>query len=133
MPVERCRCMIKIAPSDFEYKLVVVVRQDLKLSVGKLAVQVAHAAVECALSTKKHKTLWFSRWDAEGAKKVVVKVPVLQDFFPLKEQAESLGIAAVIIADAGLTEIPPGTETVLGLGPAPNNIIDQVTGDLPLL
>ena len=125
--------MIKIAPSDFEYKLVVVVRQDLKLSVGKLAVQVAHAAVECALSTKKHKALWFSRWDAEGAKKVVVKVPVLQDFFPLKEQAESLGIAAVIIADAGLTEIPPGTETVLGLGPAPNNIIDQVTGDLALL
>ena len=53
--------------------------------------------------------------------------------FSLKQQAEALGIATVIISDAGLTEIPPGTETVLGLGPAPNNIIDQVTGELPLL
>lgn len=125
--------MVKMAPSEFEYKLVVVARQDLKLSPGKLAVQVAHAAVECALMTKKHKPLWFSRWDAEGAKKVVVKVPRLEDFFVLKEQAEGLGVSAVVIADAGLTEIPAGTETVLGLGPAPNNIIDQVTGDLPLL
>ena len=125
--------MVKIAPSEFDYKLVVVARQDLKLSPGKLAVQVAHAAVECALSTKKHKATWFSHWDAEGAKKVVVKVPRLEEFYPLKEHAEALGIAAVIISDAGLTEIPPGTETVLGLGPAPNNIIDQVTGELSLL
>jgi len=125
--------MIKIAPLEFEYKLVVVTRKDLKLSNGKLAVQVAHAAVECALSTKKHNALWFSRWDAEGAKKVVVKVPVLEDFFPLKMKAEALGIATVVIADAGLTEIPPGTETVLGIGPAPNTLIDQVTGNLPLL
>lgn len=125
--------MIRIAPSDFEYKLVVVTRQDLKLSAGKLAVQVAHAAVECALSTKKHKPLWFSRWYREGAKKVVVKVPSLQEFFVLKPQAEALGVTAVIISDAGLTEVPPGTETVLGLGPAPDNIIDQVTGGLPLL
>ncbi len=125
--------MIKIVPNDFDYKLVVVTRQDLKLSPGKLAVQVAHAAVECALSTKKHRPLWFSRWNGEGAKKVVVKVPTLQEFFSLKQQAEALGIATVIISDAGLTEIPPGTETVLGLGPAPNNIIDQVTGELALL
>ena len=125
--------MVKIAPQEFEYKLVVVTRQDLKLSPGKLAVQVAHAAVECALSTKKHQPRWFSHWDAEGAKKVVVKVPSLQDFFPLKEQAEGLGIAAVVIADAGLTEIPSGTETVLGLGPAPNSLLDQVTGELSLL
>ncbi len=125
--------MIKIAPLEFEYKLVVVTRKDLKLSPGKLSVQVAHAAVECALSTKKHHAAWFSRWDAEGAKKVVVKVPTLEDFYSLKMKAEDLGIATVIIADAGLTEIPPGTETVLGLGPAPNTLIDQVTGDLPLL
>jgi peptidyl-tRNA hydrolase, PTH2 family len=125
--------MVKIAPSEFDYKQVIVTRQDLKLSPGKLAVQVAHAAVECALMTKRHRSLWFSRWDSEGAKKVVVKVPSLADFFVLKEGAEVLGISAVVIADAGLTEIPAGTETVLGLGPAPNNLIDQVTGDLPLL
>ena len=51
----------------------------------------------------------------------------------MKEKAEQLKIAAYLIEDAGHTEIPAGTKTVLGLGPAPSNIIDQVTGDLPLL
>ncbi len=118
---------------DFEYKMVIVARKDLGLSPGKLAAQVAHAAVSCALSTRKNKPKWFTKWQNEGAKKAVVKVDCLDDFFPLKEKAERLEIAAIIIEDAGHTEIPSGTKTVLGLGPAPNNLIDQVTGDLPLL
>lgn len=119
--------------SDFEYKMVVVTRTDLPLSAGKLAAQVAHAAVACALLTKKNKPDWFAKWQREGAKKVVVKVDTLQDFFPLEEQAERLGIMTMLVTDAGHTEILEGTQTVLGIGPAPNNLIDQVTGELPLL
>ena len=119
--------------SDFEYKMVIVTRSNLPLSAGKLAAQVSHAAVECTLLTKKNKSEWFSKWQREGAKKVVVKVESLEEFFSLKEKAEQLGICTVIISDAGYTEIPEGTQTVLGIGPAPSNLIDQVTGELPLL
>ena len=119
--------------SDFEYKMVIVTRSDLTLSAGKLAAQVSHAAVACTLLTKKNKPTWFSKWQREGAKKIVVKVKKLEDFFPLKEKAEELGILTNIITDAGHTEIPEGTETVLGIGPAPSNLIDQVTGELSLL
>ncbi len=119
--------------SDFEYKMVIVTRSDLPLSAGKLAAQVSHAAVDCALLTKKNKSVWFSKWQREGAKKVVVKVDCLDEFFSLKEKAEKLGICTSIISDAGHTEIPEGTQTVLGIGPAPSNLIDQVTGELPLL
>ena len=119
--------------SDFEYKLVIVTRSDLSLSAGKLAAQVSHAAVTCTLLTKKNKSDWFAKWQREGAKKVVVKVETLDEFFPLKEKAETLGITTNIVTDAGHTEIPEGTQTVLGIGPAPNNLIDQVTGELPLL
>ena len=118
---------------DFEYKMVIVARNDLKLSPGKLAAQVAHAAVNCALSTKKNNSKWFSKWQTEGAKKVVAKVDSVDDFFILKEKSEQLKISTSLIEDAGHTEIAPGTKTVLGLGPAPNNIIDQVTGDLKIL
>ncbi len=118
---------------DFEYKMVIVTRRDLDLSPGKLAAQVAHAAVACALYTKKENSKWFNKWQNEGAKKAVVKVDTVDDFYSLKEKAEQLKIAAHLIEDAGHTEIPSGTKTVLGIGPAPNNIIDQVTGDLPLL
>ena len=48
-------------------------------------------------------------------------------------KAEHLKIVSHIIIDAGHTEIPAGTKTVLGIGPAPNNIVDQITGALPLL
>jgi len=116
-----------------EYKMVVVARSDLPLSPGKLAVQVAHAAVCCALDTKKKKPKWFQRWQAEGGKKVVVKVDCEDDFYRLKKKADELGVVAEIITDAGLTEVAPGTKTVLGIGPAPSNLIDQLTGDLPLV
>jgi PTH2 family peptidyl-tRNA hydrolase len=118
---------------DFEYKMVIITREDLNLSPGKLAAQVAHAAVACALSTKNNNSKWFSKWQNEGAKKAVVKVDSTDNFYPLKEKAEQLNIAAFLIEDAGHTEIPAGTKTVLGIGPAPSNLIDQVTGDLPLL
>ncbi|HDO19649.1 MAG TPA: peptidyl-tRNA hydrolase [Thermoplasmatales archaeon] len=116
-----------------DYKMVIVTREDLKLSPGKLAVQVAHAAVECALETKKTKPKWFKKWKESGSKKVVVRVEGLKEMHDLRDLAERLGMIAIIIKDAGLTEIPPGTETVLGIGPAPSNTIDRVTGSLPLM
>ena len=119
--------------SDFEYKMVIVTRADLALSAGKLAAQVSHAAVTCTLLTKKNKPVWFAKWQREGAKKVVVKVETLEEFFPLKEKAKKLGISVNIVTDAGHTEVPEGTQTVLGIGPAPSNLINQVTGALPLL
>jgi peptidyl-tRNA hydrolase, PTH2 family len=118
---------------DFSYKMVLVTRKDLKLSPGKLAAQVAHAAVACTLETKRTNGKWFRKWMDEGAKKAVVKVDTLDDFYTLKSKASDLKIVSYLVVDAGHTEIPEGTITVLGVGPAPDNIIDQVTGNLSLL
>jgi len=49
-----------IKKGEMEYKMVIVVRDDLKMSGGKLAAQVAHAAVTCALEAKAKKAKWFS-------------------------------------------------------------------------
>ncbi|MFH1182317.1 MAG: aminoacyl-tRNA hydrolase, partial [Candidatus Woesearchaeota archaeon] len=51
------------------YKLVVVVRKDLKLPKGKLAVQVAHAAVDAVLSSDKGIV---DEWRSEGGKKIAL-------------------------------------------------------------
>jgi PTH2 family peptidyl-tRNA hydrolase len=115
-----------------EYKMVIVAREDLKLSPGKLAVQVAHAAVKCAFETKVTNLEWFNKWKNEGSKKVVAKVVSDEIFNQLKKQADAFNIVSCIICDAGLTEIKAGTKTVIGFGPGPNNIIDQITGKLPL-
>jgi PTH2 family peptidyl-tRNA hydrolase len=118
---------------DFKYKLVVVTRQDLKLSTGKLAVQVAHAAVTCALQAKKYSPDDFKEWFEEGQRKVVVKVPDLRALHELKVEAEAFGLVTSLVQDAGLTEVEPGTVTVLGIGPAREKEVDRITGALSLL
>ncbi len=115
------------------YKMVIVVREDLKISCGKIAAQVSHAAVECALISKRKKRRWFKEWYNEGQRKVVVKVKGERELIELKKKAENLKLTTSLIRDAGLTEIPPGTITSLGIGPAPEEIINKVTGNLPLL
>ena len=86
---------------NFEYKMVIVTRKDLKLSPGKLSAQVAHAAVACVLQTKKNNPKWYNKWQSEGAKKVIVVAESLQDYFHLKEKADNLKIVSIIIEDAG--------------------------------
>ncbi|HQK63334.1 MAG TPA: peptidyl-tRNA hydrolase Pth2 [Methanofastidiosum sp.] len=119
--------------NNFKYKQVVVVREDLKLSKGKLSAQVAHAAVSCAIKAEKNKNKYFSDWFSEGQKKVVLKVNDLDSLLKIFNEAKSVGLITELIKDAGLTEIPPGTITVLGIGPAPEEEIDRVVGNLKLL
>lgn len=116
-----------------DYKLVIAVRSDLELSKGKLAVQVAHAAVIAAFDAKAHHRKWFSEWWSEGQKKVVVRGGTLHDLHALRGKARSMGLTTALVEDAGLTELPPGTVTCLGIGPGPNAIVDQVTGGLKLI
>lgn len=115
------------------YKLAIVVRNDLKLSKGKVAVQVGHSSVQCALQAKSKKRDWFKRWYGEGQKKVVLKVNSLEDLYLLKSQAEAKNLLTYLVTDAGLTEVKPGTVTCLGIGPAPEVLLDEVTGKLKLL
>lgn len=119
--------------TKFKYKQAVVVREDLKLSKGKLSAQVAHAAVSCAIKAEKNKNKYFSDWFTEGQKKVVLKVDDLDSLLKIFNEAKSVGLVTELIKDAGLTEIPPGTITVLGIGPAPEDEIDKVVGHLKLL
>jgi peptidyl-tRNA hydrolase, PTH2 family len=113
-----------------DFKQCIVIRTDLKLSPGKLAVQVAHAAI-LALERADKSTI--SDWKSEGQKKVVLKVPNAQELFRLREEAQRAGLPAALVIDAGLTEIPPGTVTCLGIGPAKNVQMDKITGKLSLL
>ncbi len=116
-----------------DYKLVIAVRSDLDLSRGKIAVQVAHAAVMATLEAKARHRKWFAEWIAEGQKKVVVKGGSLPELRALQAKARSVHVPTALVEDAGLTELPPGTVTCVGIGPGPNAIVDQVTGHLPLM
>ena len=119
--------------SLFEYKQVIVLRTDLGMSVGKLISQACHACLEAVEEAKKTKHEAWRRWQDEGAKKVVLQVESLEELLELAEDARELGLPYAVIEDRGLTEVPPGTVTALGVGPERSELVDRVTGGLKLL
>lgn len=116
-----------------EYKMVIVVRADLKMSKGKTAAQASHAAVNCALASRKNNPEALERWMFNAYPKIVLKVQSEMELFEIKMFADAAGLVNSIIADAGRTEIAPGTITCLGIGPDAASAIDKVTGDLSML
>ena len=111
-------------------KQVIVVNDSLKLPKGKLAAQVAHAAVAAFLSAgEKTRKAWLK----DGMPKVVLKGENEEELLRLETLAYQKGIPAQLIRDAGRTVVPEGTITCLGLGPAPEAEIDRMTGSLKLL
>jgi len=117
----------------FNFKQCIVIRADLSMSVGKACVQTSHAAVSSAAEVRDRKPTWYLDWLDEGQKKVVLSVSTLEDLLQLEKKAGALGIPTALIEDKGLTELPPGTVTALGIGPAPSDLTDKVTSNLPLL
>jgi PTH2 family peptidyl-tRNA hydrolase len=117
----------------FEYKQVLIFRTDLQMGKGKIAAQAGHAAVSSAQDAFARKKKWWEAWLFEGQKKVAVKVADEKELSELEEAAEDLGLPHALIVDRGLTEVPEGTITCLGIGPAPAGIIDRLTGKLKLL
>jgi len=112
------------------YKQAIVVRSDLKLSRGKLSVQVAHASVSALGMAGKSDAVY---WKNEGQKKIVLKVENVEELLELEKRCNKLKIPCSIIRDAGMTELPKGTITCLGIGPGKEEKINKVTGNLPLL
>jgi PTH2 family peptidyl-tRNA hydrolase len=62
-----------------------------------------------------------------------VKVKSVEELIKVRNLAEDLRLPVVQVQDSGLTQIPPGTITCIGIGPAPSEIVDKVTLELKLL
>ena len=84
--------------------LIYVVNPDIEMSSGKTLAQIAHAAVIAARSGD------LEEWVAAGCPAQVVAPP--RERF--RELCDSPGLSARVV-DAGLTEVAPGTVTVLAV------------------
>ncbi|XP_075640000.1 uncharacterized protein LOC142611758 isoform X2 [Castanea sativa] len=118
---------------DQELKMVLVVRQDLKMKSGKIASQCAHAATGMyAELMQSHRSL-LRQWEQCGQPKIVVTCRNQQEMNKLMEAAENIGLPTFVVADAGRTQVLSGSKTVLAVGPGPKESVDSVTGKLSLL
>ncbi len=110
-------------------KQAIVARRDLGMGEGKLAAQVAHASLSAYEDASRRAR---KKWKGSGQKKVVLGADSESELFALADKAETEGLPYAIIRDAGHTELEPGTVTTLAVGPAREESVDRVTGDLPL-
>ena len=103
------------------------------MSKGKIAAQVGHAAVNATLQSGQLRPELLDAWLSTGQKKVCVKANDVRQLEQIEHQAKRNQILTSKIHDAGHTQIPAGSYTVLALGPDENEKLDALTGELKLL
>ena len=118
---------------DTSCKMVMVVNVGLKMDKGKIAAQCCHACLGAYKKAVKRNPEYVDAWMEYGQTKICVKVPNDEELMELTQRAEQLGLPHYLVVDAGRTQIPRGSRTVLGVGPAPDAMVDQVTKGLKLL
>lgn len=133
-----------------DIKQVIVVRRDLNMRKGKIAAQVAHAAMkvwfdrmyECfdqsgpgyKIDQKSGMTSEMVKWKEEAFTKVVVGVETEDEIYSLAEEAKEKNIPYAIMVDNGFTEFHGNkTTTCIAIGPGRSEDLDSITGELKLL
>ncbi len=111
-------------------KQVIIINGPLKLPKGKLAAQVAHAAVASFLDANSSRQ---KEWLDEGMPKVVLSANSERELIEYYQKALNANLPAQLIKDAGRTVIKAGTLTCIGIGPAPEKDIDRITDHLKLV
>jgi PTH2 family peptidyl-tRNA hydrolase len=117
-------------PARGRIKQVIVVDRSLDLPAGKLAAQVAHAAILAFLRAAPGLQ---RAWLETGMAKIVLACDSPEALRDLADQADRAGLATGLVRDAGHTVVAAGTTTCLGVGPDEAERIDAVTGSLRLL
>ena len=95
------------APTPLRY----VIRPGVLRTAGKAMAQAGHAALLCADQLGPRRPEVFAAWRAAGLPGLVEEVD--------PQRWDELRPHGVVVTDAGLTQVAPGTETVLALPPTP--------------
>lgn len=129
-------------------KMVIVVRRDLHMRKGKAIAQACHGAVSVVLRTIDRDGLpWrntesgividgesaLAEWFNNSYTKICLYVNSEEELLNLKRKADDLGIMTSLIQDNGTTEFHGvKTYTCLVFEPLDSQVVDQITGNLPL-
>jgi len=135
-----------------------IVRESLSMSIGKTSAQCAHASQMLLLQFHKEQRKWESSWDpvygpsqedydsfpsetklrwnvfdkwlCGSFRKVVLRA---DDKEWIKIKLEIPEVNRITVVDAGLTEIPSGSETVIGIWPMYKSQVPKIIKKLQVL
>jgi len=118
-----------------DYKMVFVVNTSLPMTPGKMAAQVGHAALGIYQDLVAKQDVHggpLLQWNENGSKKIVLQCNDATHMNALACLAEKEGLPFTIIKDAGHTQIPSGSQTVMAIFGLAKDV-DKVTGQLKLM
>lgn len=117
---------------------ILIVRKDLNMRKGKIAAQASHASMAFLLDkfdgSNPQLTDAEKEWIATGQTKICVGVDSETELLEICKKSNALNLPTYLITDSGRTEfdgVP--TRTVLAVGPADEEILASLTGNLKLL
>eukprot|EP00603_Paraphysomonas_imperforata_P006115 CAMPEP_0114421018 /NCGR_PEP_ID=MMETSP0103-20121206/4859_1 /TAXON_ID=37642 ORGANISM="Paraphysomonas imperforata, Strain PA2" /NCGR_SAMPLE_ID=MMETSP0103 /ASSEMBLY_ACC=CAM_ASM_000201 /LENGTH=189 /DNA_ID=CAMNT_0001589521 /DNA_START=18 /DNA_END=587 /DNA_ORIENTATION=+ len=118
---------------DGRFKMVLLVNMKLSMGKGKIAAQCGHATLGAYELSKRHCRSALKCWFQAGTAKIALKAADDSALLEIQRKATQAGLVSYLVHDAGHTQIPAGSMTVLALGPAPYDVCDSITGKLKLL
>ena len=90
----------------------ILANKSLDMSAGKLAAQVAHAAVRSAMASGALDT---DKWLKNGETKIVLEARDAEHLLLTREYLQARGFKTFLVIDEGRTEVPPLSATALGV------------------
>lgn len=130
--------------NDDPITMYVIVREELGMGVGKTCAQCCHAVQQVLLhyfkalavgaklhglpQTETDHVSITTKWLTEGSRKVILKADG-NEWATLKSEFKS----AFVVSDAGLTQLEPGTETVMTFMPQHKSNVSQTIRRLSAL
>lgn len=129
----------------------IIFRKDLNVRKGKLGAQVAHASMLSLISSMTRKEIkdtdsdesiivleakycknsWLDEWLEGSFTKICLGCDSEEELLGLYQKAKDCNLPVVLVTDNGLTEFNGvKTNTCIAIGPAPKELIDNVTSEL---
>ena len=87
------------------YKLVLCVRTDLKMTKGKIAAQAGHATLGAWKAARTKDPLAIKHWEIQGQPKIALQISSKAQADQLHRNATRLGLPTCMIHDAGRTQV----------------------------
>lgn len=122
-----------MSDENIKYKQVIVMRKFPSLRTGKYIAQGCHASQIAMAEARINHRKWYDQYLMGHIVKIVVYVETLEELENIYKAAEKANLPCSWIVDAGFTEFKgEKTPTAVGIGPAPEELIDKITKHLPL-
>ena len=123
---------LALSEAETETRMVIVVRRDLKMGTGKIASQVAHAAVALYVLVGRKDPKLLAAYETCATPKICLKCESLAELDAVEEAASVSGLFSFSICDAGRTQIEAGSKTCCAIMGTKEQL-SVVTGHLKLL